>query len=98
MAHHLTAEHVSEEMHECITRCSDCHDVCLETVQHCLSRGGEHAAAEHIRALLDCAQVCDTSRDFMLRAPSSTPKPVRYVQRPASGVPSRASRWPALTR
>jgi hypothetical protein len=29
--------------------------------------GGEHAAVEHIRALLDCAQACDASRDFMLR-------------------------------
>ena len=67
MTHHLTAEHISTEMHDCIERCSDCHDVCLETVQHCLGRGGEHAAPDHIRALLDCAQACDTSRDFMLR-------------------------------
>jgi hypothetical protein len=67
VSHHLTAEHISEEMHDCITRCSDCHDVCVETAQHRLSRGGEHASAEHIRALLDCAQACDTSRDFMLR-------------------------------
>ena len=67
MTHHLMAEHISAEMHDCIERCSDCHDVCLETVQHCLGRGGEHAAPDHIRALLDCAQACDTSRDFMLR-------------------------------
>ena len=67
MAHHLTSEHISDAMHECIENCSQCHDVCLETVVHCLERGGAHAAPEHIRALLDCAQACDTSRDFMLR-------------------------------
>lgn len=67
MAHHLQAEHVSDAMHECIDRCSDCHDVCEATVVHCLSMGGEHAALDHIRTLLDCAQACDTSRDFMLR-------------------------------
>ena len=67
MPHHLTADHVSAEMHECIERCSTCHDVCLETAIHCLGRGGEHAAVEHIRALLDCAQACQTSQDFMLR-------------------------------
>ena len=67
MSHHLTAEHVSPAMHDCIERCSDCHHVCMETVLHCLERGGEHAAADHIRALLDCAQACDGSRDFMLR-------------------------------
>jgi hypothetical protein len=67
MSHHLTAEHIDERMHECITLCSDCHDTCVETVVHCLKLGGEHASPDHIRALLDCAQACDTSRDFMLR-------------------------------
>lgn len=67
MTHHLAAEHISAEMQACIELCSDCHDACLETVRHCLERGGEHAADQHITALLDCAQACDASRDFMLR-------------------------------
>jgi hypothetical protein len=67
MTHHLTAEHLSASVRECIENCSDCHDACTETLAHCLSLGGEHAAPEHIVALLDCAQACDTSRDFMLR-------------------------------
>lgn len=67
MSHHLQAMDISAEMHECIDRCSDCHDVCVATVAHCLEQGGEHAAPEHIRTLLDCAQACDASRDFMLR-------------------------------
>jgi len=68
MSHHLsTVEHIDQAMHDCITVCSECHDVCLATVQHCLQKGGEHAAPDHIRALLDCAQACDISRDFMLR-------------------------------
>lgn len=67
MAHHLSGVQVSSEISECIENCSDCHDVCMETIAHCLQLGGEHAAAEHIRTLLDCAQACDASRDFMLR-------------------------------
>jgi hypothetical protein len=67
MGHHLRSDHISSEMHECIENCSNCHDVCIETAVHCLERGGEHAAPKHIRALLDCAQACDASRDFMLR-------------------------------
>ena len=66
MTHHLSTT-LGPAMQECIETCSDCHDVCTETLRHCLERGGEHAAAEHIVALLDCAQLCDTSRDFMLR-------------------------------
>lgn len=65
MSHHLsTFEHVDQAMHDCITSCSECHDICLATAQHCLGMGGEHASPEHIRTLLDCAQACD---DFMLR-------------------------------
>lgn len=72
MTHH-TVEHATvlqdlgEEMRRCIEECSTCHDVCLATVTHCLQMGGEHAEASHMRLLLDCAQICDTSADFMLR-------------------------------
>jgi hypothetical protein len=68
MSHHLnTVEHVDQSTHDCVTNCSECHDICTATVVHCLQVGGEHADVEHIRTLLDCAQACDASRDFMLR-------------------------------
>jgi hypothetical protein len=54
-------------MEECVNQCLSCYRVCLETVQHCLKRGGKHAEAEHIRLLLDCVDICHTSADFMLR-------------------------------
>ena len=55
-------------MRSCIDECQSCHEVCVETLTHCLSMGGDHAQAEHIRSLIDCAQMCTTSADFMLRA------------------------------
>jgi hypothetical protein len=55
------------DMQECIDHCTNCHRICVETAQHCLGMGGQHAAPEHIRLLLDCAQICATSADFMLR-------------------------------
>jgi hypothetical protein len=54
-------------MQECIKACSDCHDVCLQTMTHCLTKGGMHAEVGHITTLADCAQICETSADFMLR-------------------------------
>jgi hypothetical protein len=54
-------------MQECIDNCTECHAVCTETVMHCLRKGGEHAAPPHVRLLLDCADICRTSADFMLR-------------------------------
>ena len=63
MAH----KELSEEMRECISNCLDCHAVCVETIGHYLAMGGEHASPQHIRLLQDCAQICATSAEFMLR-------------------------------
>jgi hypothetical protein len=57
----------TREMQQCIQNCSDCHTICTATVMHCLDMGGQHAARGHITTLLDCAQICHTSADFMLR-------------------------------
>jgi hypothetical protein len=58
---------INTEMRECIRYCQECHSICTETVTHCLEMGGRHAGADHIRLLLDCADICATSADFMLR-------------------------------
>lgn len=47
--------------------CLDCHGTCVATITHCLERGGKHADAAHIRIMMDCAQICLTCADFMLR-------------------------------
>ena len=57
----------SQNMQHCIDECTACHAVCLATIQHCLGKGGKHAARDHIRLLADCAQICRTSADFMIR-------------------------------
>jgi hypothetical protein len=40
-------------------------------MHHCLHLGGAHAEAEHITTLLDCAEICRTSANFLLRMSSS---------------------------
>lgn len=60
------SEH-STLMQECIDNCTQCHNLCVETINHCLEMGGMHAEASHIRIMQDCAQLCATSADFMLR-------------------------------
>lgn len=68
MSQHGTA------MEECIDNCTQCHNICVETIQHCLEMGGKHADAAHIRILQDCAQACATSADFMLRGSDLHPQ------------------------
>lgn len=58
----------SEQMLVCIQNCQDCHRACLQTLTYCLGQGGRHAAAERVRLLMDCAEVCAVSAAFMLRA------------------------------
>src|SRR3546814_15273986 len=72
MTHH-TAAHRSRAMNACIDNCTQCHATCLETINYCLSQGGQHAAPEHIGLLATCADICATSADAMLRGPSITP-------------------------
>ena len=36
-------------------------------VAYCLAQGGKHTASEHLRLLADCAEICQTSANFMLR-------------------------------
>lgn len=55
------------DMQRCIEECTRCHQVCVRTLQHCLEMGGRHAEAGHVRLMMDCAQICQTSADFMLR-------------------------------
>ena len=55
------------DMRTCIALCSECHQVCLETLTHCIGVGGRHAEASHLQLLLDCAEICRTAEDFMLR-------------------------------
>ncbi|HKH44546.1 MAG TPA: four-helix bundle copper-binding protein [Thermoanaerobaculia bacterium] len=57
----------THEMERCIALCQECHEVCLQTVPHCLEKGGQHAEAAHIQMLLDCAEICETSANFMIR-------------------------------
>lgn len=64
----------AEHLKECLRHCQQCHAVCTKTAQHCLSMGGKHAEANHIRLLLDCAQICAISADFMLRGSPEHPR------------------------
>lgn len=66
MTHH-TAEHRSQDMNTCIDNCTECHAICLETINYCLGKGGTHADARHIALLAACADICATSADTMLR-------------------------------
>ena len=55
-------------MERCIEACRDCHSSCVETIAHCLQKGGEHAEVGHITLMQDCADICELSEEVMLRS------------------------------
>ena len=55
------------KMKACIDSCRSCEQACASSVAHCLELGGKHAAPEHITLLLDCAGICATAGNFMVR-------------------------------
>ena len=62
-----SGHYLDDEMLACIQVCSDCHKACLQTIPYCLQAGGRHAEPNHVRLMMDCAEICQTSANFMLR-------------------------------
>jgi hypothetical protein len=60
--------HTDPEMHRCIQQCWSCRDTCQSKLfGYCIEKGGHHVAADHVRIMMDCVQICQTSADFMTR-------------------------------
>ena len=54
-------------MQTAIKHCLDCHSMCLRTAMTlCLDKGGRHVEAAHFRLMINCAELCQTSANFML--------------------------------
>ena len=64
---HQPGHPISAEMEQCIENCTECHNICEQTLAYCLQMGGKHAEVSHIQSLIDCAETCAASANFMLR-------------------------------
>lgn len=56
-----------QDMKACIEECEKCHSACVQTISYCLQKGGHHASPAHILLLTDCAEICQTNANFMIR-------------------------------
>ena len=52
----------------CIDICLKSHRMCLETARYCTEKGGAHVAPAHLALLLDCAEMCQTTANSLLRS------------------------------
>ena len=52
--------HARHDLQACITACTRCHQICLQTgMNHCLETGEEHVEPNHFRLLMNCAEICE---------------------------------------
>jgi hypothetical protein len=64
-------QHTNTEMQNCIHDCTHCAQTCLSMASMpCLEVGGAHVESRHFRLMLDCAEICQTAANFMLRGSS----------------------------
>ncbi len=61
---------MGEHLRRCIKLCGDCHEMCVRALAYCIGMGGQYVEEKHLRLIVDCAQICQTSADFMLRGSS----------------------------
>lgn len=59
--------HSKADMESCINLCHECHALCNQTIAQCLNLGGSHAAPDHIKLFIDCAQMCMVTADYLTR-------------------------------
>lgn len=56
-----------QDLRTCIDHCTSCHQECLQTAMgFCLDQGGKHADPAHLRMMLACAEICQTTANVML--------------------------------
>ena len=60
-------ENFDESSKELLASLEQCRETCQETIMHSLKEGGDYVKTDHIRILLDCAEICGFSVNFLLR-------------------------------
>ena len=64
---------LSDQMRQCIEDCQECHSLCWQVAARYLRPAQDVKSSEsyieptYLRLLLDCAEICQTSANFMLR-------------------------------
>lgn len=64
----------SDEVCECLEACADCYQTCTETIAKCLTMGGVHSDPRLINLMTDCATICITNINFILRSSTYYPQ------------------------
>lgn len=80
----------------CIEACNRCYQTCLQdAMNRCLESGGKHVAPEHMHLMLNCAEICQTSVNFMLSNSAFSSQICKVCAEICDACAKVASRWAA---
>lgn len=60
--------------HACVLALNECRAACLDMVGHSIRMQGYYAELGHVRLLEDCARLCESTVDFLLRGSELAPE------------------------
>jgi hypothetical protein len=87
----------SPEMQSCIDACNRCYQTCLhEAMTHCLESGGKHVSPEHMRLMLNCAEICQMSTNLMLSNSTFSSQLCRVCAEVCDAAASRWATWKSV--
>jgi hypothetical protein len=59
---------LSDETRATIEACLECHNICYAMLMtHCIETGGAHVRPQHVRLMMDCADICAAAANAMAR-------------------------------
>lgn len=58
---------------ECQENCENCYRICIQTVVHATRQTDHPLHESHLRLLMDCADICHTCANFLLRGSDMHP-------------------------
>lgn len=64
---YTSKQKIVADMPQCIQNYTHCHSICVQTTAYSIQMGGNYGKAGHLESLLNCADMCRMSTDFMLR-------------------------------
>ena len=79
-----------------VRNCLDGRSICLERAAYCPVHGGKQIKAGPIRLMLDCAEICQISTNYLLCGSELGLVDARPKSAPTwvSALPNCAGKWP----
>ena len=83
-----------EKMTQCIIDCTNAHNLAMQTMAYCISKGGPLAKKTLYNGIEDCAEMCDAASKFLLRGSESKSDILKLCQKVCEKCTEACAKFP----